>query len=266
MNSEPSKRRNHRKTIAKSVVADTESELGRQPSLEEIENALLGGILLDPACFEDVLMQNIRPDDLHSFPNRIIFGHLLKMRDDSQNIDCLLLKKSLEESGEHYVVDDAYIAGLMSAVQSASHTVGYAKILREHGILQRLSITTLRLMSETNELNAVVESLIRRVDDGSINIDHSARHLPLVSAKDIIDQYHFDVQTRCLGGIKTGFTEFDNLTFGGFHLNEVVNLVGPKGIGKTSANSEVPHAPIQSVPCLRQSTRYSSSVHSECIQ
>lgn len=231
------RRKKNPKTDNPSAAVDSNNESDYPQTLTEIEKALLGSILLDPEVFDEVILL-VGADDFHVRKHQIIFRHLTEMRCCDIPVDCLLLRQRLEENGDYAQVGgDAYITDLTHAVRSTSHAFHYASVLRQHGVMERLKITTARLVKETVELNNVVESLELRVLDQSISIDNSARRRPILSAKDLVDELFQQTDPamlrNCLYSIPTGFYELDCIT-GGFYPGNVIHLIGCKDVGKTS--------------------------------
>ena len=104
----------------------------------DAERGVIGSILLDATCFEEV-GEILRPEDFYSDAHRRIFGHFVAMRNGGAGaIDSTLLLDRLRQSGDIEAVggaDGGAAANLLEAVHSVPHADNatyYAGIVKAH--------------------------------------------------------------------------------------------------------------------------------------
>ena len=89
--------------------------LDRQPPHNlEAERAVIGSILLLPEIFDEVALR-VRADDFYDQANRLLFTHLVAMRDAGQSVDPMVLVDRLKKAEQYEVVGGRCLIWLKSA-------------------------------------------------------------------------------------------------------------------------------------------------------
>jgi replicative DNA helicase len=106
------------------------------PFSMEAEQALLGSILIDPACLDSTTASR---SDFYLPEHAEIFTAMQKMYIESRSIDVVTLIDTLTQSGTY---DEAggrsYLTVIAGAVPTASNAEEYAKIVRDKATLRRI--------------------------------------------------------------------------------------------------------------------------------
>ena len=117
-----------------------EDILGRQaPHSLEAEQSVLGSMLIDSRCVNDVIGM-VRPDDFYLQTNRDIYETIYEMFSYSQVIDPVTVLDKMRERGVYDEQNSTkYIMQLMEITPTAANVKQYAQIVRDKSLLRSLS-------------------------------------------------------------------------------------------------------------------------------
>ena len=116
-----------------------EELLSRQPPQSlEAEQAVLGAILIDSQCINEVVGL-LRPEDFCNQQNREIYETIYTMFNFSQTIDPVTVLDKLKELGYYHDNSRDYILQLMEITPTAANVTRYANIVQEKAMLRGLS-------------------------------------------------------------------------------------------------------------------------------
>lgn len=206
----------------------------------DAEQGVLGSILINPDCFDEVA-QIVKQDDFYLENHAEIFALMQKYNLQSKNIDVITLINSLVANN---VYDDeaaarSYIRLLVDVVPGSSNAKDYAAIVRDKATLRRLILATEEIQkdaySEGEEVSKIVDLAEQRIFEiAEKNIRRDFVHIRDV----IVDTYERlsklqETDNAELQGVDTGFTELDRYV-GGFGKGNLIIVGARPGIGKTS--------------------------------
>ena len=117
-----------------------EDILGRQaPHSLEAEQSVLGSMLIDSRCVNDVIGM-VRPDDFYLQTNRDIYETIYEMFSYSQVIDPVTVLDKMRERGVYDEQNSTkYIMQLMEITPTAANVKQYAQIVRDKSLLRKLT-------------------------------------------------------------------------------------------------------------------------------
>lgn len=98
----------------------------------ETESALLGGLLLDRSCWDQV-KDLLQESDFYRFEDRIIFGAISALTSSNLPVDVITVFEHLAREGKEEVVGGlAYLGALAQYVPNISNIRRYAQIVSEY--------------------------------------------------------------------------------------------------------------------------------------
>ena len=126
--------------------------LSRQaPHSLEAEQAVLGAMLIDSRCVNDIIGTE-RPDDFYTQTNRDIYETIYEMFSYSQVIDPVTVLDKMRERG---VFDEQtsskYIMQLMEITPTAANAKQYAQIVHDKALLRNLSTAASEIVDTVYE-------------------------------------------------------------------------------------------------------------------
>ena len=126
--------------------------LNRQvPQSVEAEQAVLGSILIDPACVPEVIGL-LQPADFYNDYNREIFETVYSMFTSSKKIDAVTVLDEMKITGKGGGNDGrAYFIQLMDLTPTAANVQEYCRIVRDKSTLRAL-------LAATDDIVAAIQS------------------------------------------------------------------------------------------------------------
>lgn len=205
-------------------------EISQLPASSELEQALLGAILIDPELRERISLEQ---EDFYIHRHRFIWQALSRL---NGNTDMFTVAAELERD-DHLdeIGGPAYLAVLVSRVGSALNGEDYAERIKEFS--QRR-----RMITAANELARLAFDLDSCLDESDTIVERLRAQKPVTGAAQPIQTWaaevYGEVEHRMSSGehaaLTTGFVDLDKL-IGGLYPDEgtFFYLAGQPGVGKT---------------------------------
>jgi replicative DNA helicase len=211
----------------------------RQPPRSlEAERGVLGSILMLPDVCDDVALI-VRPEDFYDTAHQKLYAHMLAMHGDGGRIDAVLTAERLKSAGDYEMVGGAaYLAELLNAVATPAHATYYANIVREKATLRALIHSSTEILRDAYDATSDSREMLSRAEQKIFAILDSHGGNQITSISNILREAMVRIDARmkhdhAIGGIETGFTDFDTLT-GGLHDSELIILAARPSMGKTA--------------------------------
>jgi replicative DNA helicase len=211
------------------------------PNSVEAEQAVLGGLLIDAAAWDQV-GDLIVAEDFYRPDHQLIFTALAELIGNSRPADVVTVAEQLERSGRLEGAGGlAYLGSLARDTPTAANVRAYAQIVRERSLLRRLisagrEITASAFANDGRAARDLVDEAEKHVfaiaeqstgkREGAIKVSAL-----LPSLIDKIDEWH--TNPNSMRGLPTGFTDFDRKT-GGLRPGDLVIIAGRPSMGKTT--------------------------------
>lgn len=215
------------------------------PQNTEAEEAVLGGLLIDPDAIIRVATI-LRPEDFYREKDAWIYDAIQILHERREPVDFLTVCDELERRGRlNEVGGAAFITSLINAVPTSIHVEHYARIVER-------TATRRRLLDAAGQIAALA---YQEADDVEEVVDHAEQILfgvserrisrELVPIKVVLSAYYDRIEylTRHRGemiGIPTGFSDIDRL-LGGLQRSDMVILAARPSVGKTSLALSIAH-------------------------
>ncbi|MDD9824366.1 MAG: replicative DNA helicase [Gammaproteobacteria bacterium] len=243
-------------------MSSAPSELISEPSSRALrvpphsipaEQAVLGGVLLHPASW-DQIVELLSEEDFYHPGHRLLFRAIAALRAETRAADFLTLAEWLRAHGElEKIGGDAYLAELSEGTPSAANARDYALILRDCSVRRQLIESGTQIAATAYATGALsMEQLVDQAERSIFEIASnrmrgrdSYRTLAnvLAGALDRIDE--LKDKNSHITGIATGFHDFDELT-SGLQPSDLIVIAGRPSMGKTAfAMNIAEHAAIR---------------------
>lgn len=213
--------------------------LSRQaPHSLEAEQAVLGSILIDSRCVNDIV-GILRPDDFYLQTNRDIYETIYEMFSFSQVVDPVTVLDKMRERG---VFDEQtstkYIMQLMEITPTAANAKQYAQIVRDKSLLRNLSQTASDIVETVYEGVGTAQDILESAEKRIYavrrgNTNDSLEHVGTVLLKFFDRLTELSQQGSDISGISTGLRDLDRF-ISGLNKSDLVLLAARPGMGKTS--------------------------------
>jgi len=214
---------------------------GRLPYSIEAEQAILGSILIDPACITDIADQ-VKIDYFHIPQHREIYSAVSAMYELNRTIDLVTLLENLRENG---VYDEAggkaYLTQLVQLVSSSANGLTYVSIVRERYMMRSLMTAAQDIIKDINEAAVDSGKMLDRAEQKIFEIRQGREVSGLTHIKDVILNETYDRLTKMADpetrkdyiGIPCGIGALDKMITG-LNKSDLIILGARPGMGKTS--------------------------------
>ena len=216
-----------------------EDILGRQaPHSLEAEQSVLGSMLIDSRCVNDVIGM-VRPDDFYLQANRDIYETIYEMFSYSQVIDPVTVLDKMRERGVYDEQSSTkYIMQLMEITPTAANVKQYAQIVRDKSLLRKLTDAASNILDtvydgagSAQDMLEAAEKQIYALRRGNTN--ESLEHVGTILLKVFDRLTELSESGSEISGISTGLRDLDKF-ISGLNKTDLMLLAARPGMGKTS--------------------------------
>ncbi len=207
------------------------------PQNQEAEQSVLGSILIDKDAI-GLISEQIHPEDFFNDINGIIFEAMLALYEERKPIDILTLTEKLKKIRNGDKVESSYLSELINVVPTAANIEEYAGIIKECATRRELISAGTKIAEESFKEDNEVPQLIDKAESSifAISQGHNVKGFVPIKEKlaesfDRIDELH--KKGAGYRGIKTGFTDLDNI-LSGMQESNLIILAARPGTGKTA--------------------------------
>ena len=213
----------------------------RLPYSVEAEQAVLGSIIIDPKCLNDVAT-SVKAEYFYIPQHREIYSTLAEMYELSQTIDFVSLLEKLKRDG---VYDEAggkaYLTQLVQTVPSAANVLTYVAIVRERYYARSLMTAAQDIIKDINDNALDSGRLLDSAEQRIYEIRQGREITGLTHIKSVIENETYDRLSKMADpetradyiGIPCGIGELDRMITG-LNKSDLIILGARPGMGKTS--------------------------------
>jgi len=209
------------------------------PQAVDLEEAILGALMLEKGPLNDVIDILHRPDIFYKDAHKKIYEAIQELFSESESIDILTVTQRLRTKGElDNIGGPFYISQLTNRVASSAHTEAHARIIVQKYIMRELIRISGKVIHQaydetTDVFNLLdeAESELFAVAEGNIRKDYQNMTSLILKAKKEIESAMN--REDGINGIATGFAELDRIT-SGWQRSDMVVIAARPGMGKTA--------------------------------
>ncbi len=209
------------------------------PQAVDLEEAVLGALMLEKGPLNDVIDIINRPDIFYKDAHKKIYEAIQELFSESESIDILTVSQRLRSNGNLDACGGAfYISQLTNRVASAAHAETHARIIVQKFIMRELIRISGKVIQQaydetTDVFNLLdeAESELFAVAEGNIRKDYQNMTDLILKAKDEIEVAMG--KEDGINGIATGFASLDRVT-SGWQKSDMIVVAARPGMGKTA--------------------------------
>lgn len=222
------------------MIMEASSEFVRKlPFSLEAEQSVLGSILIDPECFNDVV-NIITSEDFYMEAHREIYLAMQDLYLKSRTIDVVTLIDTLVKLGV-YSDDESskrYIKLIAEVVPSASNVRDYAGIVKDKSTLRKLISACEEISEDAYSEQDDVKHIIDGAEQKIFSIAEGNEKKEFTPIKEVVVATYDHIHERSMhpeqtSGIKTGFSDVDRVLVG-MGKGDLILIGARPGMGKTS--------------------------------
>ncbi|WP_061291217.1 replicative DNA helicase [Azotobacter vinelandii] len=215
----------------------TTQDVGRLPPHSvEAEQSVLGGLLLDNRCWDEVCELITSPEVFYIPEHRVLWKAIESLSLQALPFDVITIAEQLSDA-ERQFLDLAYLGDLARNTPSVANIRVYATIVRDRWQLRQLSLLGAELSQEALSGEVEGETLVQQTERQLAGIVESPgrSHVPLnETLSGVID--HIDEafnNGNGITGLSTGYLDLDKQT-AGLQPADLVIVAGRPSMGKTT--------------------------------
>ena len=188
------------------------------PQALDVEDAVLGAMLLEPLCVDEAIDQ-LSPACFYSEQNREVFSAMIELSNEHSPIDLITVSEKLRQRGKlEEVGGPAKLAMLSGKIGSAANIESYTRILRQKTIQRDLISAAHEILrkaySEEVKVDDLIDDAQSRVYTATQSSDrHSVREIGSVIQEALSRIEEMQSKTG-LSGVPSGFATLDGITNG----------------------------------------------------
>ena len=210
------------------------------PFSPEAEQSVLGAILLDSSCMDQVTEVLPRPEYFYQVNNALIYEAMLELFTAGQPVDFVTVLERLKENESFdEATGKVYLMQLAQLVPAISHADTYAKIVRDRYDVRTLIVAARQILDDAAESGGEASLLLDSAEQRIFDIRQGKNMQGLQPLNEVIIET-FDRLDRLNSpdkdlyrGIPTGIGELDE-TITGLNRSDLIILAARPGMGKTS--------------------------------
>lgn len=216
-----------------------EELLGRQaPHSVPAEQAVIGSMLIDPACIPDVI-DKVKADEFYIQTNREIFETIFSMFSYGQSIDAVTVLEQMKVRGVyHEGTTQQYIVDVMNLTPTAANVLKYAAIVRDQALLRNLHAAADEINAMIFEGSGSAEDMLEAAERKIYALRQGRNVGGLQPVSMVIQRVYANLSDAAkngggIPGLPTGLPDLDRNILG-LNAGELILIAARPGMGKTS--------------------------------
>ena len=211
----------------------------KPPQAPELEEAVLGAIMLEKGAF-DVVSEIINtPECFYNPQHQRIYSAMMGLAQKNMPIDMLTVVEELRRRNELEMVEGPYtVARLTNAVVSSAHIETHARILIQKFVQRELIRISSEVLNDSYEDSADAFNLLDEAEAKLFDISNSFAKRNFDEISNVLTATVNRIEelrnkTEGLSGVPSGFTHLDKIT-NGFQPTDLIIIAARPSVGKTA--------------------------------
>ena len=214
------------------------------PTNIEAEEAILGGILIDPEAISRIA-ELLRPEFFAITAHQVIYRSALDLFLQGQPTDLMTVTTRLTDRNQLEQVGGlTKLAQLVDRTVSAVNIDQYAVLVEDKYQRRKLIEAGNNIVQLGYDTAAPLETVLDRAEQEIFSITQERPQQDLVSIGETLNQTFQDLENRneglALPGISCGFYDLDAMT-GGFQRSDLIIVAARPAMGKTAFCTNIAH-------------------------
>jgi replicative DNA helicase len=208
------------------------------PQAKELEEAVLGAIMLEKSAF-DTVVEILKPECFYVEAHQRIYSAMQSLSNKSQPIDILTVAEELRFKEELEMIGGAYyVTKLTNAVVSSANIEAHSRIILQKFIQRELIRISGEIIGDAYEDSTDVFDLLDDAESKLFEItnNHLRKNFDTIDSvlvktiQRIEDLRH---KNEDITGVPSGFPSLDRVTYG-WQQTDLIILAARPAVGKTA--------------------------------
>ncbi|MGZ3940000.1 MAG: replicative DNA helicase [Flavisolibacter sp.] len=208
------------------------------PQAKELEEAVLGAIMLEKGAF-DAVIEILKPECFYVDSHQRIFRSMQSLANKSQPIDILTVVEELRSKEELDLVGGPYyVTKLTNSVVSSANIEAHSRIVLQKFIQRELIRISGEIISDAYEDSTDVFDLLDQAESKiyevtSTHLRNNYETIDSVLVKTIQRIEDLRHKNEDITGVPSGFPSLDRITYG-WQSTDLIILAARPSVGKTA--------------------------------
>ncbi len=226
------------KSYEKSALRDFENQPDLIPPQNlEAEEAVIGGILLDPDAISRI-GDLVQPEAFYLNAHRQIFKTALMLHSQGKPTDLTAMSAWLADTGELEAIGGNHrLVELVEKISSTASIEQVAKLITDKFLRRQLIRSGNEVIKLSFDQNMPMEELLDKAEQKIFSISQAKPSQGLIPTSEILTSTFNEIESRSLGtsvaGIPVNFYDLDAMTQG-LQRSDLIIVAGRPAMGKTS--------------------------------
>ena len=210
----------------------------QMPNSIDVEQSLLGSMLLYPESVRIAFEKGLMESDFYSNVNQRIFNVIMGIDNEKKPVEITGVVTRLTDLGLLQQVGGMeYLLKLVDVSTSPANCEYYIGLIQNKAILRRLIESAQEISEEGMDLSNDIEDVLDLAEQKILNVTRSRRTTDFRTGKQVVQVVLKELenlqQHRGLTGIPTNFERLDYMT-NGFQPGDLIILAARPSMGKTA--------------------------------
>lgn len=208
------------------------------PQALDVEEAVLGAMMIEPNCVPDVL-ESLIPGCFYKEAHRKIFAAISALAKDHEPVDIYTVAEALKRTGDLEEIGGPYYLSLLSSkVGAAAHVDYHVKILLQKYIQRELITISAEVQRDSFDDSIPVDDLLNNAQQKLFDLSERNMKRETLPVQDVLKDTVAEIEanqdrTDGLSGVPSGFTGIDKVTLG-WQESDLVIIAARPSMGKTA--------------------------------
>jgi replicative DNA helicase len=203
----------------------------------DVEEAVIGSILLDPDCYDRAVSQGLEDRLFTSVATRTVYKSIREILDSGKNLDLVILVEHMRSRGSIMKGGgEGFVSGMVDQLPNPNGIEDYVDMMKDTSREVAFRKWLLDIHRKMDRSDRSMDEIISTAEmDLSVIAKTGTGTKGISSARDIMIPLVADIEDGLLGGssLSTGFADLD-LALGGLSNGCLYIAAGRPGMGKTS--------------------------------
>ncbi len=205
----------------------------------EVEESLLGNLLLYPESLKAVADAGVVSEDFYLDKHKRIFNIIISMYDNREKVDIVSFSSKLKDFDYFDKIGGMdYLMQLVNSTISASNTEEYIRILKNKSLSRQIIKAGEEIATEAYDGSTGIDSLLESAEDRILKITRSRTDADFKSGSDVFEAAVKQMEKiqeagSAITGVRTLYSDFDRVT-AGLQRGDLIILAARPSMGKTA--------------------------------
>ena len=230
--------RQPRTSTANRPVKQTDDYGHLQPQAPELEQAVLGAIMIEKDAYS-LVSEILKPDSFYERRHQLLYKAVQSLAVAQKPVDILTVAEQLRSTGElEEVGGPVYITQLAGKVNSSAHIEYHARIIAQKYLARELITYTSDVQTKAFDTTIDVEDLMQEAEGKLFAISQQNLKKDYTQINSVIEEAYKQLKIAAsrdsgLSGLSTGFYDLDKYT-SGWQNSDLVIIAARPAMGKTA--------------------------------